>query len=399
MYISLAWAFKDDEAVKDKSHWRKRLNKQEFLKLPKATKERYIKLYPHSSHRFLMGGADTEKAENFPAVVGHKPMASQKLQVRNAGPSIHEKRREAAKVRTDIKNHNTANVAVINPQSLRALDSVKDSHLREASDKIVSNKTDIANTVQEQATRQPNMYRRGLETVDALVSGEKHPDELRTTEKHAMQNVLMGVATIAILGAGVLACSMAGAPLGALVGRVMFDMWAGSKHGKNMRDDVAELKRLREKRRKDERQAGYDAAIERSKATASASEHGATIDMIVDQVSDILKYHTASDFQLSRDEMFASASDARYDNAVALKYLMDLANCSNYEECGDGMLFDCNGDISKLHKLFQRMKYNTSSSVDGEFNAYHCENERARATFGCCGDRYYIRYEGDFNFR
>lgn len=446
MYISLAWAFKDDDdgaPVKDMSQWRKRLSKGEFLKLSKPARERYIKLYPHSSHRFLMGGDTKEKADDFngafvPKVPVHKntgvvlhggdrfPAGSDKAK------EVHAKRMEVAKVRRDIADYNKANVAVINPQSLSALNSVKDEHLREASDNIKKNKTEIATVVQQQAQKQPNMYKKGLAAVKSLMNGEKKPDEMMTTEKHAMQKVLAGVATMALFGAGIMACSMAGAPLGVLVGKVMFDMWAGSKHGKNLRDDVDELRAAREKKRQKERkeakeragvvddddddvfggkketddeiharvQKRKDAESKKGyKAAASAfdgeDDHSDTINLIVDQVADILQYHSARDFQLSRDEMFASASDSAVET---LKYLLNLAQCENYEKCGDGMVFDCNGGITALQKLFNGMQYVPSITSDGERTVYHFENDNAQASVGSVDNRYYIRYDGDFDY-
>lgn len=439
MYISLAWAFKDDDGdapVKDMSQWRKRLSKGEFLKLSKPARERYIKLYPHSSHRFLMGGDTKEKADDFNgAFVPKMPTKKNEVVVHGGDrfPStkeIHAKRMEVAKVRRDIADYNKANVAVINPQSLSALSQVKDEHLREASDTIKKNKTEIATVVQAQAQKQPVMFKKGLAAVKDLMRGEKKPDEMRTTEKHAMQKVLTSVATMALFGAGIMACSMAAAPLGVLVGKVMFDMWAGSKHGKNLRDDVDELRRLREKKRQKERKEEREAAgIEDDddvfggkketddeiharvqkrkdaeskkgyKAAASAfdgeDDHSDTINLIVDQVSDILQYHSARDFQLSRDEMFASASDSAVET---LKYLLNLAQCENYEKCGDGMVFDCNGGMTALQKLFNGMQYVPSITSDGERTVYHFENDNAQASIGSVDNRYYIRYDGDFDY-
>jgi hypothetical protein len=439
MYISLAWAFKDDDGdapVKDMSQWRKRLSKGEFLKLSKPARERYIKLYPHSSHRFLMGGDTKEKADDFNgAFVPKMPTKKNEVVVHGGDrfPStkeIHAKRMEVAKVRRDIADYNKANVAVINPQSLSALSQVKDEHLREASDTIKKNKTEIATVVQAQAQKQPVMFKKGLAAVKDLMRGEKKPDEMRTTEKHAMQKVLASVATMALFGAGIMACSMAAAPLGVLVGKVMFDMWAGSKHGKNLRDDVDELRRLREKKRQKERKESREAAgveddddvfggkketddeiharVQKRKdaeskkgykAAASAfdgeDDHSDTINLIVDQVSDILQYHSARDFQLSRDEMFASASDSAVET---LKYLLNLAQCENYEKCGDGMVFDCNGGITALQKLFNGMQYVPSITSDGERTVYHFENDNAQASIGSVDNRYYIRYDGDFDY-
>ena len=118
MFISLAWAFKDDDGgapVKDLSTWRKRLNKDEFLKLAKPARERYIKLYPHSSHRFLMGGKTDEKAKDFNgAFVPKVPNQNTGMVLHSGGrfpdtKSIHQRRKEVSAIRRDITDYNKAN--------------------------------------------------------------------------------------------------------------------------------------------------------------------------------------------------------------------------------------------------------------------------------------------------
>lgn len=443
MYISIAWAFKDDDGgapVKDQSQWRKRLSKTEFLKLPKPNRERYLKLYPHSSHRFLMGGktASKEDAKNiFSPSMTPKENTGMVLHKQDRFPTnqdIHHRRREVAAIRRDIHDYNKSNVAVINPQSLQALDTVKDAHLREASDNIRKNKNEIASVVALQAQKQPVMYNKGLTAVADLVSGKVKPDDMRTTEKHAMQKVLSGVATMALFGAGIMVMGMCAAPLGVLAGRLMFDMWAGGKHGKNLRADIDDLRRARDKRRVAERKAEQEAAgitdgmtdddddgedspedIEKrlkkrkekedkrkGQYTAAASDfngddHSDTINLILDQVSDIMQYHTARDFQANRDEMFATASSEAVEES--LRYLLNLANCNNYEKRGDGIMFDCNGSMNDIQKMFTGMGYIPSVTSEGDSVAYHFENDYARASLGRCDDRYYIRYDGDFDYR
>ncbi len=422
--------------MKEMATWQKRLSKAEFLKLSKSGKERYIKLYPHSSHRFLMtGNVDPDNIEKkAPAPVGAKRFKDE---------DEIQKQRQRIAARKDISDFNKSNVAVINPQSLQALDQVKDEHLREASDNIQKNKKDIVSAVKQQQKKLPNMYNKGLGAVRDLVSGEQHPDDMSTTQKHAMHRVLGGVATMALLGAGILAAGMAAAPLGVLVGATLFNVWAGSKHGKNLRDDIDELRAAREKKRRAERKEnGADVddneplTAKRSSAqkdrdelakkkkeadkrakkndddfkaaassvfTPNASTEMSddeTIGLILDHVTDMLKYHSVKDFQEHRDEMFAGASATLpKEDFNNLRYLLNYAHCRDYTPQGDGIAFSCDGGYPTLEKLFKRMGYMVSATEDGEQVAYHFDNGKGRATLGKFDDNFYIRYDGDFDYR
>lgn len=425
--------------MKEMATWQKRLSKAEFLKLSKSGKERYIKLYPHSSHRFLMtGNVDPDNIEKkAPAPTGAARFKSE--------DEIQQQRKQRIATRKDISDYNKTNVAVINPQSLQALDQVKDSHLREASDNIQRNKKDIVSAVRQQQKKLPNMYGKGLGAVRDLVSGEQHPDDMSTTQKHAMQRVLGGVATMALMGAGILACGMAAAPLGVLIGAGLFNMWAGSKHGKNLRDDIDELRAAREKKRRAERKEnGFDVdddeplnarrgsaqkdrdelakkkkeSEKRSKKNNKESDYKAaassvftpntstemtddqTIGLILDHVSDVLKYQSVKDFQEHRDEMFANASATLpKEDFNELRYLLTYAHCRDYTPVGDGVSFSCAGGYPTLEKLFKRMGYIVSASEVGDQVAYHFDNGKGRATLGKFDDNFYIRYEGDFDYR
>uniref|UniRef100_A0AB39CEF2 Uncharacterized protein n=1 Tax=Pseudomonas phage HRDY3 TaxID=3236930 RepID=A0AB39CEF2_9VIRU len=404
MIIALAWAFKDDDHVQEMATWQKRLSKADFLKLSKSQRERYIKLYPHSSHRFLMGKGDPDNVEGGQQMKKAAPVGRDRFMSED---EIQEKRRKRAEhldTRKEIADFNKSNVAVINPQSLQALDHVKDSHLREASDGIQKNKTEIAKAVQQQQKKLPKMYGKGLQATRDLVSGETHPDDMSTTQKHAMHRVLGGIATMALLGAGVMACGMAAAPLGVLMGATLFNMWAGSKHGKNLRDDIDELRQAREKRRREERKLQNQAVASNDQDGDLFTPHedesmsdADTINLILDHVTDLLKYHSVKDFQEHRDEMFASASNA--PDFRDLEYILRFANCANFQALGKGIAFECAGGQPSLEKLFRRMGYMVSASEQGEQRALHFDNGKGRATLGNCDKGFYIRYDGDFDYR
>nr|DAF93693.1 MAG TPA: hypothetical protein [Myoviridae sp. ctshb19] len=423
MLIALAWAFKDESHVQEMSTWQKRLSKAEFLKLSKSARERYIKLYPHSSHRFLMGKGDPDNVEGGQQMKKVEPTGRHRFPSEEEIQAKRAKRLEHTNTRKEIADFNKSNTAVINPQSLQALDNVKDSHLRQAADGINRNKSEIVATVQQQAKKLPNMYGKGLAATRELVSGETHPDDMSTTKKHAMHRVLGGIATMALLGAGVMACGMAAAPLGVLMGVTLFNMWAGSKHGKNLRDDINELKNAREKKRRQERleNGSFDPdeneriqrrLAKRAKDQETAVASGGvfdfdapdtmtdqdTIGLILDHVSDLLQYHSVRDFQEHRDEMFAGASAAN-NEFLDLKYLLRFAHCDNFQQSGDGMIFSCAGGTPTLEKLFRRMGYMVSATEDGDNVAYHFDNGKGRATVGNCDAGLYIRYDGDFDYR
>jgi len=488
MIIALAWAFKDDSHVQEMATWQKRLSKGEFLKLSKSQRERYLKLYPHSSYRFLMHKGDPDNVEDGQKTKAVAPVGRDRFMSEDQIQEKRKKRAEHINTRKEIAEFNKANTAVINPASLQALDHVTDSHLREAADNITKNKQDIVKTVGKEAKRLPNMYGRGLAATRDLVSGKEHPDDLSTTQKHAMHRVLGGIATMALLGAGVMACGMAAAPLGVLMGVTLFNMWAGSKHGKNLRDDINELKAAREKKRRDERKAlgtenfddddsksqsaagrlhkDYKAGkfnvsdVDRKRHKSLLKRHEAgealtkeeldfintisardnmtrmykdaqrkarekreqqgdlavasdsvfdfeaepemsdedTIGLIVDHVTDLLKYHSVRDFQEHRDEMFAGASET-VNNFQDLKYLLRFANCDDFRQCGNGMAFSCAGGVPSLEKMFRRMGYFVSATENDGQVAYHYDNGKGRATLGSIDDGYYIHFDGDFDYR
>ena len=403
MFISIAWAFKDDAHVQEMSTWQKRLSKSEFLKLSKGARERYLKLYPHSSHRFLMHKGDPDNVENEQKKKEAPKTGAARFKEED---DIFEKRRKHAALRKDISEFNKSNVAVVNPSSLSALQEIKTDHLREAADGVGRNKKEIALAVQNQAKKQPHMFNRGLGAVRTLISGEQKPDELSTTTKHALHKVLGSIATMAVLGAGVLAVGAAAGPLGVVLGVTMFNMWAGSKHGKNLRDDISELRRLREKKRQADRKKEEEEFLAKHGYTATAysvfdpmdddsmsDEH--VIGVILDQVKDLMQHQTAADLQEHGSELFATACSDAY---AELQYLLNFGYCANYRQQGEGMLFNCPGGFKGLVRLFRNMGYEISNSEDGDNHVYHFDNGYARATVGQIGDDFYLRGEGDFHY-
>lgn len=442
MFISIAWAFKDADHVQEMSTWQKRLGKTDFLKLSTSARERYLKLYPHSSHRFLMHKGDPDNVENKQVMAPEKKTGAARFK---DAEDIFERRKRLSAVRKDISEFNKSNVAVINPTSLHALQEVKDSHLRDASDGINKNKTEIANAIQKQSQRLPHMYHKGLGAIKSLVSGEQKPDELSITTKHALHRVLGGMATVAVLGAGILACSAAAAPLGVLLGVTMFNMWAGSKHGKNLRDDVSDLRRLKEKKRNreqlkrinEQREAdglepikmselgGYGHAEDddyegddvkagsKKKDRKSSSKEVAAfassvfgpgdddeelsddhvINMVIDQVTDLLRHQSAADLKEHGDSIFATASDARFAD---LQYLLNFGYCDNYRPHGNGLMFNCPAGFRGLQRLFKNMGYESSVTEQEDNHAYHFDNGYGRVTIGQVDSDFFLCCDGDF---
>ncbi|MFA7287149.1 MAG: hypothetical protein WC052_05805, partial [Patescibacteria group bacterium] len=164
MFIALAWAFKDDEGHKDQSTWRKRLSKAEFLKLPNATRKRYIELYPHSSHRFLMAGkgdkdGDVDASDfsgHLKNIVNSKKTIVQKVDSGRTKPTeeyMQKKAEDRRRIAKDISDHNKSNALVINKASLEAVDQIKDADLKQSSVAIRQNTPVIVDAVKKQAEK------------------------------------------------------------------------------------------------------------------------------------------------------------------------------------------------------------------------------------------------------
>lgn len=481
MFIALAWAFKDDEGHKDQSTWRKRLSKAEFLKLPNATRKRYIELYPHSSHRFLMAGKgkgdDDVNPEDFSGhlkqIVNSKKTVVQKVDSGRTKPTedyMQKKAEERRRIRGDIADHNKSNALVINKASLEAVDQIKDDDLKKSSVAIKQNAPEIVNAVKKQAEKQPHMYKRGLNVLKDLLTGQRNPEDHSITERHAAERVLTGVATMAIMGAGVLAMGVAAAPLGVLAGRIIFDMWSKGSGGKQLRDDLNSLRQAREKARRkrmglksefgddDEspkpatniKQPVSDAERKRheqilarkkdGKALTDADkqfakeislrdahqkrvkskqseasdtrknqlaiagnnmspmgsefeDHDDTINLIVEQVADIMQYHTARDFKDSRDHMFSTASAADSTHHQ-MEYLLTLAHCYGFKPSGDGMYFQGIG-MKHVKDIFQGLGYSYQAEKEGENHVHTFKKDDAFVSIGSCDGRYYVRYDGE----
>lgn len=459
MFIAIAWAFKDEgDDKKDKSTWRKRLSKDEFLKLPRGTKERYIELYPHSSHRFLMGGksAGGDFGEQMNSIVSGKKDIVQKVAEKRQRPTeeyMQKKAEERARIRRDIADHNKSNALVINKASLDAVNEVSDDDLKQVSTNVTRNAPTIVKAVKKQAEKQPHMYKRGLDVLKNLLTGTQNPEEQSITERHAAERVLTGVATMAIIGAGVLAAGVAAAPLGVLAGRIIFDMWSKGSGGKQLRDDIAHLSRERDKRRrkklgvKDEFDFSEDkpdtsslnreitdtelkkhkdilakkkegraltdadkdfvkdinvrsAHQKRSKskelavAASQFEDHHDTINLIVEQVADILKYHTANDFKEGRDEMFSTASATAPNPHQQMEYLLTLAHCHGFKPSGDGLYFKGLG-LNHVSNMFKGLGYSQTVENDGDNHVYLYQKENACVSIGACDGQYYVRYDGE----
>lgn len=482
MFIAIAWAFKDDDSHKDQSAWRKRLSKAEFLKLPNATRKRYIELYPHSSHRFLMGGAkgaeggEADFSEHLKNIVTSKKTIVQKVDSGRTRPTeeyMQKKAEERRRIRNDIADHNKSNALVINRASLEAVDQVKDEDLKKSSVAIRQNTPVIVDAVKKQAEKQPHMYRKGLTVIKDLLTGARTPEDHSITERHAAERVLTGIATMAIMGAGVLVMGVAAAPLGVLAGRIMFDMWSKGSGGKQLRDDLSLLSRAREKKRKErlkqkDLDAGandadmedadfgddepvpktnvkqpvskaererHDKILARKKEGKSISdadkefakqismrdahqkrtkskskelavagnnltphgsefeEHDDTINLIVEQVADIMQYHTARDFKDSRDSMFSTASAA--DNThQQMEYLLTLAHCYDFKPSGDGLYFQGIG-MKHVKQVFQGLGYEYLPETEGDNHVHTFKKDDAFVSVGSCDGRYYVRYDGE----
>lgn len=458
MYLSIAWAFKDDGG-KDLSTWQKRLSKKEFLALPKQKQKRYIKAFPHSSHRFLLSERDRAAEDSkvstsdMKKTFGGGPKKSSRDAVINDETShdpvgeMRAKQAESRAVKAEIADINKANVGVINPASLKAMNAINDGHLRTASDNIRKNKDEIVSALSEQVKHQPKMYGKGLDTAERLISGETEADDLKIVERHALHRSLVGIATLAILGAGVLAASAAAAPLGVLAGTVLINMWGRRAGGKNLRDDLNTLRSARERKRKEKTQqeledmghskrnagkiahrvhapkplkredfdsdADFSLAnkkrrevvaerkakqreeeFEYQAAASSLDEHAHTIDVIVDQLADILQYHSARDFKTDGQEMFQGTASNGAD--PELNRFLTFARAFEVTPMRKGVEFEYGGNFKSLRRFLNNMEFvATASSYEGQ-RAYHYQSENAHITIApVAKNRYYMVYSGD----
>lgn len=357
------------------------------------------------------------------------------------------KKRDLA-VRKDIKDLNQTNVGSITPASLDAVDRIKTHELRAASENIAKNKKEISSAVKEQAKKQPHMFNRGLDSIRRVLGRDTDPKELSVTERYASERAITSIATMCMFGAGIMAMGVCGAPMGVIAGRVLFDMWMKKGNGQHLASDLEELrsakkrkaamarkereaeiaerdglaynydtseggstynkqnkdaeetaKRLagKDKSRKDEVSAARKKKKKRTdiKAAASSSdfsEHDETIDLIIDQVSDILKYQSVEDIKENRDEMFKTTA-ASVEGNDQLEYLLTLALCHSFSPQGEGLSFK-SGDISAVRSICQNtLGMSLDSYEEGVFN-YAKEN--CLVSFGkTAPDTYYIRSIGN----
>lgn len=358
------------------------------------------------------------------------------------------KQRDLA-VRKDIKDLNQTNVGSITPASLDAVDRIQTHELRAASENIAKNKKQIASAVKDQAKKQPHMFKRGLDSIKRVLGRDTDPKELSVTERYASERAITSIATMCMFGAGVMAMGVCGAPMGVIAGRVLFDLWMKKGNGQHLSSDMDELraakkrkaamerkereaeiaerdglaynydpteggstynkqneeaaetaKRLagRDKKRKDEvgdARKKKKAASKRKGIRAAASsmdEHDDTINLIIDQISDILKYQSVADIKESRDDMFKTTA-ASVEGNDQLEYLLTLALCHSFKPQGEGLVFK-SGDISAVRAICQNtLGMKLDSYEEGVFN-YAKEN--CLVSFGkTAPDTYYIRSIGN----
>lgn len=433
--MHIAIAFAAPEAKRRSSSGFQRLGKEEFLKLPLNQQKRYVEQYPQTTHRFLIKGLNVEERaaqeDNAPAKKTKNRQHAEKAKeaAKQVAPTagdddifarrrkFEEQKRNAA-IRKDISDLNKTNVGAITPNSLHAIDTIKTHEIRAAAENISKNKESIVSAVKEQAAKRPNMFGRGLDTIKRVLGRESEPKELSVTERYAAERSLTSIATMAMFGAGIVAFGVAGAPLGVIAGRVLFDMWMKKGNGQHLASDLAKLRdakkrkgkeeeendttptekddlqKAREKRR-EKRTAPKSKGSKDSRQLAAASayspvEHDDTINLVVEQIADILKYQSVEDLKEHRDDMFKTTAAASQSE---LEYILTLALCHGFEQTGEGMTFVC-PDLSALRSICQNtLGMHLESYSQGVFN-YTKDN--ALVSFGRSDkpETYYIRTVG-----
>jgi len=463
--MHIAIAFAAPEAKRRNSSGFQRMGKEEFLKLPLNQQKRYVEQYPQTSHRLLIKGLNIEERAEGKLVPAKKQKDQQvavnaKEAAKQVAPTagdddifarrrkFEEQKRNSA-IRKDISDLNKTNVGAITPHSLQAIDTIKTHEVRAAAENITKNKESIVSAVKEQAEKRPNMFGRGLDTIKRVLGRDTDPKELSVTERYAAERSLTSIATMAMFGAGIVAFGVAGAPLGVIAGRVLFDMWMKKGKGQHLANDLSKLRdarRRKAKMKEKERQAEIaerdglafnydtkeggstygkenDAAAETAKRLAEKDEvqkardkkrtapkskgskdsrqlaaasaynpvdHDDTINLVVEQIADILKYQSVEDLKEHRDDMFKTTAAASQSE---LEYILTLALCHGFEQTGEGMTFVC-PDLSALRSICQNtLGMHLESYSQGVFN-YTKDN--ALVSFGRSDkpETYYIRTVG-----
>lgn len=360
---------------------------------------------------------------------------------------------EHRQVAHEIANLNRDSAAVINPHSIKALQHIKPQHLVQASRDIDTNRKQIIDVVGERVQEHPKLFDRGLKAMDKMFQGAK---KLTPKDAQAGKRVLTQIAIAALLGTSVLALTMGAAPLAVVSARMLWDVWHHSKEQKKnadakkkeekdvslthqklvgesgeaddqiSADDFAKKGRGKQKAltvdgdykpakpvkksknevqpRKPKKQKHWseeeseDAEYTTAKSKepfVMSEDHAKTINTVIDQLSDVLKYQSSEDIQDMGKRMFSKASDESKDlyltvyNAVAKLATGRLSGVPGVMFYG---MFNVN--IDALAEITERICQVTPEvEVENGQKCFHFATDRTLVTVGVrAGDRDEIQF-------
>lgn len=217
----------------------KKLNKEQFLKLSTRQKNKYLKEFPKSSHRYLMPGASKKK--HF--TVKKKPFGKKKEVVEHSNnfPAVIQKkeneanrnllRLEHSEYQKDFKNF-------INRESVNAIAKIEPRDLIIAGRNIAKNKEQIAERIYDTFETKPGIFEAGVSSVQKAFRGEK----LTPKERKSSTQLIATAAKYALLAAGVVVIATAAAPVAIIIARLMHESWGTL-------DELSGDKAIRDKKR------------------------------------------------------------------------------------------------------------------------------------------------------
>ena len=355
------------EKGESKVERQKRLKREQFNQMTFRQKQRYLEHHPKSRHRFRSKtklADDVGKGSLLGGAVVYDPNSFTQAE-NKAVAFIKDK-----EIRNEVALINRHGAMAINQNAVKALAKVQSKDLVATADALHSKRDEIKDIVGERLDERPKTFDSGLTAITDLVSGDKK--KLDKKEHKNASLALYQIASVALVAGGVALVAFGAAPAAVLLGRVMLEMWQGSglkdfTPTKKLHDmqkkadahDKAEAEKKRKKKaEKDKKKAkkeqeqkvkqikAEDFAKGKKTAIADQTEkeiaarygdkpkkkkrdpetlegeytavsaandsllykHEETIDLILDQMSDVLRHYDAEDFHDASNELFATAS-------------------------------------------------------------------------------------------
>lgn len=244
MEITIAFdSFSNDiESAEEPKKKPRRMGKEAFLKLSRGKKEKYLKIYPKSSHRFLLinrkkkvvdpNKPEFKRSTEIPA--GKKPGTGLVPYKKQPGTDIvvHDDRitnKELAvtkKYLTDVEiveeeEYKSGFKNFINKESVRSIQHITHDDMKAAGTAIALRQDDIIDAAFSSFEDKPTILAKGLNSVQKIFNGEN----INYKERKTATQVIATFAKYAMLAAGVVAIATASAPAAFIIARMMHESW------------------------------------------------------------------------------------------------------------------------------------------------------------------------------